>query len=41
MRTKKTDQKMEEVRADLDVAKADRARKVALIQAELTNRLKP
>ena len=33
------DQKMEEVRADLDVAKADRERKVALIQAELTSRL--
>ncbi len=33
------DQKMEEVRADLDVAKADRERKVALIQAELTGRL--
>jgi hypothetical protein len=33
------DQKIEEVRGDLDVAKADRARKVALIQAELNNRL--
>ena len=33
------DQKMEEVRADLEVAKADRTRQVALIQAELTSRL--
>ena len=33
------DQKMEEVRADLDVAKADRARKVALIQSELNSQL--
>ncbi|MEO2035955.1 MAG: GYF domain-containing protein, partial [Planctomycetaceae bacterium] len=33
------DQKMEEVRADLEVAKADRARKVALIQSELKSRL--
>jgi hypothetical protein len=33
------DQKMEDVRGDLDVAKADRARKVALIQSELNSRL--
>ena len=33
------DQKIEEVRGDLDVAKADRARKVALIQSDLNVRL--
>jgi hypothetical protein len=33
------DQKLEEVRGDLDVAKADRERKVALIQAEVSSRL--
>ena len=33
------DQKMEEIRADLDVAKAERTRKVAIIQAELNARL--
>ena len=32
-------QKMEEVRGDLDLAKADRERKVALIQAEVSSRL--
>ena len=33
------DQKMEDVRGDLEVAKADRARKVALIQSDLNARL--
>ncbi len=33
------DQKMEDVRSDLEVAKADRARKVALIESELNSRL--
>lgn len=33
------EQKLEEVRVDLDVAKADRSRKVALIQSELESRL--
>lgn len=33
------DQKMEEVRADLEVAKANRVRQVALIQSELNSRL--
>ena len=33
------DQKMEEIRADVEVAKADRGRRVAIIQAELESRL--
>jgi hypothetical protein len=33
------DHKMEDVRSDLEVAKADRARKVALIESELNSRL--